>query len=81
MKNNMKRKCIKCKKIVDWGAQIQEWMDFYGNDWVEYATVMIYCYKCETYTGQIDLTDGPFETEEIDSPVLKEKVLIPKNKK
>jgi hypothetical protein len=56
-------------------------MDFYGNDWVEYATVMIYCYKCETYTGQIDLTDGPFETEEIDSPVLKEKVLIPKNKK
>ena len=77
----MKRICPNCGKKVDWKQQIIEWMKMCGNDWQEWATMMVICESCGEYVGEIDFEETEFETKEIKNPALKEKVKVPVGKK
>jgi hypothetical protein len=80
MKIKMIRKCGYCGNEIDWVKEFLEWVKNYGEDWIEFAMMMIICYECENYVGEIDLAEGEVETEEVESPALKSKVAVPKDK-
>lgn len=73
----MKRKCPKCKHLIDWNKEIQSWVKEYGDDWVEWAMFTIYCSKCENYVGSVCLEEKVYKTKLVKAKGLKQKVKVP----
>ena len=74
----MKRECPNCGKKIDWKEQILDWIKNYGEDWMEFAMLSIFCYNCDNYAGEIDFMEGKVKTKKVKSKALKGKeVLVP----
>ena len=71
--------CPKCKKKVNWVAQLKNWDKEYGDDWCAEAMINIICYDCGTSLMMVELYESE-DGEEIECPALKSKVRMPKRK-
>ena len=76
----MKRKCQQCDKVVDWGEQINDWMDDYGEEWESFVMLTIFCHECDSYAGVIDMSEE-VDTEEIKAPGFDKPIAFPKERK